>query len=92
MNTMLMQEAPAATRAFQRVVAQVSTLIPSDFPPDDKYWEPTYEPHDAFMDAVRMCEKHDTEENRNLVRFTAKRWEDSWREAVALWREDRRWA
>lgn len=85
-------EESAAQVAFRRVVARVSSLIPSDFPPDDEYWRRTYRAHDAFMDAVRACESNDSAANRDRVRRAARAWEEAWREAVAAWKEDQRWA
>lgn len=82
------QTARPATMAFQKVVAQVSAIIPPDFPPDDDHWRPTFASHDAFMDAVRACESHDTPSNRERVRVTAKAWRQAWEQAVADWRDE----
>ncbi len=45
--------------ALRRIVADVSSIIPRGLK-GDKYWQMTFEAHDRFIDAVRACERNDS--------------------------------
>lgn len=82
-------QAHPAQSALRRIVADVSSIIPRDLK-GDKYWHMTTEAHDRFVDAVRACERVDSQYTRDEVRRTGAEWKDSWREAIAVWTEDQR--
>ena len=78
-----------AQKALRRIVADVSAIIPRALK-GDEYWRMTVEAHDAFIDAVRACEQHDTLDTRDAVRKTGAAWKAAWMAAVEQWKADQR--